>query len=117
MLRAVAGAIVEQSSTTAPLPTPAAMPSSPSTIASTSGESETQRHDELGARAASRGVAGALRPARRERLLALARAVVDCQLVPGVEQVPRHELAHRAETDPCNLHARQARWSAPPSRR
>ena len=42
--RDVSGAIVEQSSTTAPRSMPSAMPSAPSTMASTSGESETHRH-------------------------------------------------------------------------
>ena len=48
------------------------------------------------------------RSPRGQGFLALARPVVHRQFVTGVEQVTRHRLTHRAESDPCNLHAGQA---------
>ena len=79
-------------------------------IASTSGESETHSPTSSAPRAASAGDAARARSPRGQGFLALARAVVHRQLVTGVEQVTRHRLAHRAESDPCNLHGGQARW-------
>jgi len=67
--------------------------------------------DELGALGRLTGRVGARGPARGERLLAYTCAVVNRQLVPGIHEVASHVLAHRAESDPCNLHARQASWS------
>ena len=101
---AVAGETVEQSTSTAPWRMPPAMPRSPSTISSRSGESETHVKTRSAAFAASAGALGADRAGRGERLLAGARAVVDVQLVAGGEQVPGHGRTHRSEADPGDSH-------------
>ena len=85
--RAVSGAIVEQSSRRRRLRMPSAMPPRPSTTASTSGESATQRQTSSAPAAASRGVLRTPHRARRGELT-LPRAVWNVSSCPASSSCP-----------------------------
>src|SRR5690606_10636857 len=74
------------------------------------------REDDLAADGALPGRGGARGAGGRQRLLALARAVVDRDVVPRRQQAPGHGRPHRAETYETYAHAASLRRRAPPAR-